>query len=417
MSRLVVLSSISRKLLDGKERPVRSANPITASTPKQARAKTLTAANSNALTTSRCKSKAVKPELFRSARNPKKREEAADLSSEEEQNNRMVPKALVFNSPKKKKKVIVEPTSTTTDDASVRKMCRGMKKLDINGGQRLHPPSKVGGASSRKKMGAREVKSRVYEALKPQTCKKGKGNDSLLRKRRHVEEKQEEETEGFHGPISLVVCHGSSSSLGGESSDMEVDENSNLGPSVDKCSVESSELFEVPIVQDCLIDLRNKLSIQVEPLHPSWDVEGEVDVTDKEKDAEENLESEDREISPKEQKRDVVGDHCGNTLTAGSQNEDILATDDKENTSALDHHNRYPTLNFTLALYLLCRYTNGSYPPPYGFYNQISYCREQNTESGRNILGKQQHGKSQKVFLLAVLFCFLNSSCNILELN
>ncbi|XP_031380040.1 uncharacterized protein LOC116195186 isoform X2 [Punica granatum] len=178
ISRLAVLSSISKKLVDGKER-TKPIGPITA-TPNPKTKKI--PAVSNALTTPGNKKKRVlKPELFWSVRKPK--ENTVPLQS-----GKVVAKALTFQSPKK----TVRKKTSSELDASVRKICAGITKLEITGQRKNifgNENRMLPSDPPKKKLGAREVKSRVYDSLRSQKHKHNENGPSRCMKKKGIETK------------------------------------------------------------------------------------------------------------------------------------------------------------------------------------------------------------------------------------
>ncbi|KAF5733253.1 hypothetical protein HS088_TW17G00795 [Tripterygium wilfordii] len=172
VSRLALISSMSKKMAEPKVKakafPKHSATPNPKAKQASVAAKALTTPSNK---------KHRDPDTFRSARNPKPTAIAVP-------NNRVVAKALVFHSPKKtvKGKALVfhSPKKTVNIKASLelKKLCSGMKKLEITSGKkgeqggydRILPSDGV-----RKQLRGREVKSRVYNSFKSQ---KHKGQDA-----------------------------------------------------------------------------------------------------------------------------------------------------------------------------------------------------------------------------------------------
>ncbi|XP_030523029.1 uncharacterized protein LOC115735776 isoform X2 [Rhodamnia argentea] len=215
LPRMAILSSISGKTFNcGKER-VKSTRPV-ATTPNTKAKQPSNVAK--ALTTPRNNKRVSNPELFRSVRDPKVKTIAG-------QNKRLVAKALAFPSPKKAMKSKISSELDTT----VRKICAGMKKLEIAGQKRnilgYDTPAPLGG--SKKKMGAREVKSRVFDSLRTQKCKGADKASRCLKKKETAED--------------LKNCSGSATIEGtsGDSSDMDVDHKSTRG-SLEACLLQET---------------------------------------------------------------------------------------------------------------------------------------------------------------------------------
>ncbi|KAL3723923.1 hypothetical protein ACJRO7_036002 [Eucalyptus globulus] len=216
LPRLAILSSISGKPVNcGKER-VKTSRPVVAPTPN---AKAKQPSNvAKALTTPRNTKRVSNPELFRSVRNPKAKPNAG-------QNKRMVAKALAFPSPKKAAKIKISSELGTT----MKKICAEMKKLDI-AGQKMNilgydTPAPIAG--SKKKVRAREVKSRVFDSLRTQKCKGADKASRCLKKKDRAEDSK--------NCSDLATTEGTS----GDSSDMEVDDKSKRGSLV-ACPVQET---------------------------------------------------------------------------------------------------------------------------------------------------------------------------------
>ncbi|KAI3410681.1 uncharacterized protein J3R85_018586 [Psidium guajava] len=231
LPRMAILSSISGKTFNrGKER-VKSTGPV-ATTPNTKAKQPSNVAK--ALTTPRNNKRVSNPELFRSVRNPKVKTNAG-------QNRRPVAKALAFPSPKKAMKIKISSELDTT----VRKICAGMNKLEIAGQKRnilgYHTPGPLGG--SKRKMGAREVKSRVFDSLRTQKYKGADKASICLKKKDRAED--------------LKNCSGSATIEGtsGDSSDMDVDHKSTRG------SLEACLLSEAP--QNTALNVHEELLMNV----------------------------------------------------------------------------------------------------------------------------------------------------------
>ncbi|GKV23794.1 hypothetical protein SLEP1_g33489 [Rubroshorea leprosula] len=158
LSRLAMISSISRTVADAKtkDRPL----PKQGSTPNvKAKQPSVLA---KALTTPRNKKRLSNPGTFRSVRNTK-------ATTIEVPKNRVVAKALVFHSPKK----IVKLKKSVELGTSLRKLCTGMKKLEITNGKKdtLNCNKTLPLDASKRKIRGREVKSRVYDSLHSQSHK------------------------------------------------------------------------------------------------------------------------------------------------------------------------------------------------------------------------------------------------------
>ncbi|VYS62982.1 unnamed protein product [Arabidopsis thaliana] len=121
------------------------------------------------------------PAAFRSVQNPRK----ATIKVSE---NRVVAKALVFQSPKK----LVKLKRSVELSSSVKKLCNGMRKLEIDNKRNgLGVNHKVvSSASSRRPLKTREVKSRVFDSLRSQKQidQKDKGVSTLKKRVKKKEE-------------------------------------------------------------------------------------------------------------------------------------------------------------------------------------------------------------------------------------
>lgn len=115
------------------------------------------------------------PAAFRSVQNPRN----ATIKVSE---NRVVAKALVFQSPKK----LVKLKRSVELSSSVKKLCNGMRKLEIDNKRNgLGVNHKVvSSASSRRPLKTREVKSRVFDSLRSQKQidQKDKGVSTLKKR-------------------------------------------------------------------------------------------------------------------------------------------------------------------------------------------------------------------------------------------
>ncbi|XVF45795.1 hypothetical protein PTKIN_Ptkin02bG0235500 [Pterospermum kingtungense] len=159
VSKLAMISSISQKMGEPKVkvRPVSKQSATATATPNVKAAK---GSSAKALTTPRNKKGISNPGTFRSVRNPKP-------TTTEVPKTRVVSKALVFQSPKKAVKL---KKSVELSSSSLRKICAGMKKLEISEKNTLRPSKPLDGA--RKQLRGREVKSRVFDSLNSQNQKK-----------------------------------------------------------------------------------------------------------------------------------------------------------------------------------------------------------------------------------------------------
>ncbi|CAH8317125.1 unnamed protein product [Eruca vesicaria subsp. sativa] len=137
-----------------------------------------------ALTERKKKKEVQSPAGFRSVQHPRTAVTRAGES-------RVVAKALVFGSPKK----LVRLKRSVELSSSVKKLCSGMRKLEIESKRkRKEVNEKVGTSTtpSKKLLRTREVKSRVFDSVlsrKKQIGEKVKGSSGTLKKR--VKEKKE----------------------------------------------------------------------------------------------------------------------------------------------------------------------------------------------------------------------------------
>ncbi|KAJ6751078.1 hypothetical protein OIU85_001587 [Salix viminalis] len=177
VSRLALISSISKRTVDPK-----------------ARVKSLAKQNAT-------------PNHFCSVRNPKATAVAVP-------NSRVVAKAL-FHSPKKS----VRAKTSIELDTTVKKICAGIKKLEITEGKKhgLVCNRPFPSNATRKQPRGREVKSRVYDGLLSENFngKESKSFKCVMKKDKGKNSKQ---------------CHGPLSRQGAENdfSDMEIEEKSSL---------------------------------------------------------------------------------------------------------------------------------------------------------------------------------------------
>lgn len=220
-SRLALVSSISQKMVDGrvKGRPLFKQ----CETPKKME-KQSSVVVAKALTTPHNKKRLSNLGAFQSVRNPKPPALAVPK-------NRMVAKALVFHSPKKTVRLNLKKST----ELSVRRLCAGMKKLEITNGKKdaLGSSKPVPVDSSRKRFRGREVKSRVYDSLHPKKCQDKEAKFSTRLKKKNGDKEVLEDTEN-------------------DSSDMEIEEKSRHG-SLGKCSTSgTSEGEKINEHKECL---------------------------------------------------------------------------------------------------------------------------------------------------------------------
>ncbi|KAE8672907.1 Proline iminopeptidase isoform 1 [Hibiscus syriacus] len=167
VSKLAMISSISQKMGEANVR----ARHVAKQSSTTSSVKAAKQSSTKALTTPRNRKALPNPTTFRSVRNPKTTTIALPK-------DRVVAKALVFHSPKK----VVKLKKTVELSSSLRKICAGMKKLEINDGSKknaLGCNNKPLDAP-RKQLRGREVKSRVYDSL---LCQKQKTQEAKFLKR------------------------------------------------------------------------------------------------------------------------------------------------------------------------------------------------------------------------------------------
>ncbi|KAL7157011.1 hypothetical protein ABFS83_02G048400 [Erythranthe nasuta] len=154
VSRMAIISSISKKFVDEKKsvvRPNGSSTPLTKTRPVAAKY----------LTTPRNKNCVPNQNSFRSVQNPK------PVNNIEVPKTRMVVKALAFHSPKKTVKVAKTSVELRTP---VSKLCEGMKKLEISSQKKLASANSskssknTSNCSSRRQLSSRAVQKRPEEA-------------------------------------------------------------------------------------------------------------------------------------------------------------------------------------------------------------------------------------------------------------
>lgn len=170
VSRLAMISSIPQKAngnIKSKEVKVISTNRN--ATPKAK----VSSVPQKALTER--KKQMQSPAAFRSVQNPR----SAKIKVSE---NRVVAKALVFQSPKK----VVKLKRSVELSSSVKKLCNGMRKLEIESKRNgLEVNDKImSSVPSRRPLKTREVKSRVFDSLRSQRLidEKAKGLGTLKQK-------------------------------------------------------------------------------------------------------------------------------------------------------------------------------------------------------------------------------------------
>ncbi|KAF3531296.1 hypothetical protein DY000_02038802, partial [Brassica cretica] len=186
VSRLAMISSIPHKANNLRSKEVKAIPTSKNATPKPKAVKgtMLSSVPHKALTERKKKQKMQSPAGFRSVQHP--RTAAATRATE----SRVVAKALVFGSPKK----LVKLKRSVELSSSVKKLCRGMRKLDVESKRKgLGVNNKVEASTtpSKKPLRTREVKSRVFDSVlsqKKQIGEKAKGSSTL---KKRVKEKKE----------------------------------------------------------------------------------------------------------------------------------------------------------------------------------------------------------------------------------
>lgn len=186
VSRLAMISSIPHKAKNLRSKEVKAIPTSKNATPKAKAVKgtMLSSVPHKALTERKKKQKMQSPAGFRSVQHP--RTAAATRATE----SRVVAKALVFGSPKK----LVKLKRSVELSSSVKKLCRGIRKLDVESKRKgLGVNNKVEASTtpSKKPLRTREVKSRVFDSVlsqKKQIGEKAKGSSTL---KKRVKEKKE----------------------------------------------------------------------------------------------------------------------------------------------------------------------------------------------------------------------------------
>ncbi|OMO75333.1 hypothetical protein CCACVL1_16223 [Corchorus capsularis] len=237
VSRLAMISSISQKMGETKVK-VRTVPKQDATTPNVKAAKERSV---KALTTPRNKKGLSNPGTFRSVRNPKP-------TKIEVPKSKVVAKALVFHSPKKAVKL---KKSVELSSSSLRKICAGMKKLEITDGNKknelgCNKPLDA----SRKQLRGREVKSRVFDSLYSQNQKKQEAKSSKCLKKKNKEkdlkvskkgDSTDKEIEAKSKDGSLEVCSTSCTSKNhsGSLEQQEIDEKAKFSSDASRSNLTS----------------------------------------------------------------------------------------------------------------------------------------------------------------------------------
>ncbi|CAF2150630.1 BnaA01g18040D [Brassica napus] len=185
VSRLAMISSIPHKANNLRSKEVKAIPTSKIATPKTkaVKGKESSSVPHKALT-ERKKKQMQSPAAFRSVQHP--RPAAATRATE----SRVVAKALVFGSPKK----LVKLKRSVELSSSVKKLCSGMRKLEVGSKRKgLGVNNKVEASTtpSKKPLRTREMKSRVFDSVlsqKKQVGEKVKGSATL---KKRVKEKKE----------------------------------------------------------------------------------------------------------------------------------------------------------------------------------------------------------------------------------
>nr|VDC75459.1 unnamed protein product [Brassica rapa] len=185
VSRLAMISSIPHKANNLRSKEVKAIPTSKNATPKAKAVKgTMLSSVPHKALTERKKKQMQSPAGFRSVQHP--RPAAATRATE----SRVVAKALVFGSPKK----LVKLKRSVELSSSVKKLCSGMRKLEVGSNRKgLGVNDKVEASTTPSKtpLRTREVKSRVFDSVlsqKKQIGEKVKGSATL---KKRVKEKKE----------------------------------------------------------------------------------------------------------------------------------------------------------------------------------------------------------------------------------
>ncbi|KAI5576827.1 hypothetical protein BDE02_09G071400 [Populus trichocarpa] len=287
VSRLALISSISKKLVDQKVKvkPLAKRNATPNVREKQS------SVASKALTTPRNKKRLSNPDAFRSVRNPK----AMDIA-----NSRVVAKAL-FRSPNKS----VSTKTLIELDTTVKKICAGVKKFEVTDGKK-HANTPLPPNALRKQPRGREVKSRVYDGPLSRNCK-GKN------------------LKQYHGPMPQKGA-------GNNFSDMEIQEKSrNVSRGV--CSTAKCDEGNNPHEPSLVENKAEALSDANENTQSNYEERGsgENDVPKLLASSEEGNET--SEIHGEEDEMNSSLDKGTDGIMESNDRKHILISDDKENDS------------------------------------------------------------------------------------
>ncbi|OMO92139.1 hypothetical protein COLO4_17832 [Corchorus olitorius] len=320
VSRLAMISSISQKMGETKVK-VRPVSKQNATTPNVKAAKETSI---KALTTPRNKKGLSNPGTFRSVRNPKP-------TTIEVPKNKVVAKALVFHSPKKAVKL---KKSVELSSSSLRKICAGMKKLEITDGNKKN---KLGCNkpldASRKQMRGREVKSRVFDSLYSQNQKKQEAKSTKCLKKKNKEkdlkvskkgDSTDKEIEAKSKDGSLEVCSTSCNSKNhsGSLGQQEIDEKAKFSSDTSRSNLTSlSNSKEMNSGDD---DVPKSSNGGQNEISERGSQEENVEPCSTDKEIPETVESDDKE--------NALVSH-----TKGSESK-VMEIDDKENATASEEN-------------------------------------------------------------------------------
>ncbi|KAI7990640.1 hypothetical protein LOK49_LG12G00607 [Camellia lanceoleosa] len=266
VSRLAVISSISHKKIDAKEK-VKPLSKLT-STPK-AKAKQVAA---KYLTTPRNKKCLPNQNSFRSVQNPKP-------SSIAVPKNRIVAKALVFHSPKK---AITIKTSSELR-TPLTKICEGMKRLEITSQRkrmlgyvnksskdiRRNPNKPLPVDPSRSKLSTCKDKSKAKELLKPPNCK-----DRDTKSSRRVKRKSK-------GNLDKPCNSMPKEAVKNDLSDMELDMKSREGSVLGSSRITEGNVYEERLVTEKTSGSFESSNSTQEEAIPCLEVEASTENSDK----------------------------------------------------------------------------------------------------------------------------------------
>lgn len=307
VSRLALISSISHKLVDAKDKARPFHTKISATTPNVKAKQPSSVAK--ALTTPRTRKPISNPDTFRSVRNPKPKNVVVPK-------NRVVAKALVFHSPKKTMKT----KGSLECGSNVGKLCVAMKKLEITSGKKhvlgYNKPLPLD--TPRKKLRGREVKSRVFESLH---SNKDKGQEAKSMKRK----KTEKDLKQCCDPVPYE-------GVDNDSSDMEVDEKSRKGSLEGFSKSVTSKSDKVNGDEECLETQKTLESSLDENQAAAVSETSKADVSSLS-----SSEKNDSEENDDKEKTNDGTDHEDNPKSSLGNTLEHMEEDDKENAVASDN--------------------------------------------------------------------------------